>query len=61
MTDKAGTARTLYQFPQSHFAEKGRWLLDYKGLDYQARNLYPVLNRLFPLAEDRGHDHSGAE
>ncbi len=47
MTDKAGTARTLYQFPQSHFAEKGRWLLDYKGLDYQARNLYPVLNRLF--------------
>ena len=39
--------RILYQFPQSHFAEKGRWLLDAKGLSYQTRNLYPVLNRLF--------------
>jgi glutathione S-transferase len=39
--------RILYQFPQSHFAEKGRWLLDAKGLSYQVRNLYPVLNRLF--------------
>lgn len=40
-------SRILYQFPQSHFAEKGRWLLDHKGLAYQTRNLYPVLNRLF--------------
>lgn len=39
--------RILYQFPQSHFAEKGRWLLDAKGLPYQTRNLYPVLNRMF--------------
>ena len=39
--------RILYQFPQSHFAEKGRWLLDAKGLSYQVRNLYPVLNRIF--------------
>lgn len=39
--------RILYQFPQSHFAEKGRWLLDAKGLDYQTRNLLPVANRLF--------------
>jgi glutathione S-transferase len=42
-----GERRILYQFPQSHFAEKGRWLLDAKGLSYEARNLYPVLNRLF--------------
>lgn len=39
--------RILYQFPQSHFAEKGRWLLDAKGLDYQTRNLLPIANRLF--------------
>ncbi len=40
-------SRILYQFPQSHFAEKGRWLLDAKGLSYQLRNLLPVANRLF--------------
>jgi len=47
MTNQKIVERTLYQFPQSHFAEKGRWLLDHKGLGYQTRNLYPVLNRLF--------------
>src|SRR5690606_3434304 len=59
------TARSLYQFPQSHFAEKARWLLDAKGLEYRARNLYPVLNRLklwprtgvgsIPALNDHGH------
>ncbi|WP_111658160.1 glutathione S-transferase family protein [Isoalcanivorax indicus] len=39
--------RILYQFPLSHFAEKGRWLLDAKGLDYQLRNLYPGLHRFY--------------
>jgi len=57
--------RILYQFPQSHFAEKGRWLLDHKGLAYKTRNLYPVLNRVFlwpktgvmtiPALNDGGH------
>lgn len=57
--------RVLYQFPQSHFAEKARWLLDAKGLEYRARNLYPVLNRLVlwprtrigsvPALNDHGH------
>lgn len=38
--------RILYQFPLSHFAEKGRWLLDAKGLDYQIHNLGnpPIFN-----------------
>jgi len=59
------SARILYQFPQSHFAEKARWLLDAKGLEYRARNLYPVLNRLklwprtgvgsIPALNDHGH------
>jgi glutathione S-transferase len=31
----------LYQFPVSHFCEKARWCLDYKGLDYTVRNLLP--------------------
>jgi len=31
----------LYQFPISHFCEKVRWALDYKGLDYRIVNLLP--------------------
>jgi glutathione S-transferase len=34
-------ALVLYQFPLSHFCEKARWALDYKGLDYRTRNLLP--------------------
>jgi glutathione S-transferase len=32
---------TLYQFPISHYCEKARWALDYKGLDYNIVNLLP--------------------
>ena len=32
---------TLYQFPISHFCEKVRWALDYKGVDYKLVNLLP--------------------
>ncbi|AZZ93808.1 glutathione S-transferase [Hahella sp. KA22] len=31
----------LYQFPISHFCEKARWALDYKGLEYKVKNLMP--------------------
>lgn len=34
----------LYQFPISHFCEKVRWALDYKGIDYQVKNLLPGLH-----------------
>lgn len=34
----------LYQFPISHYCEKIRWALDYKGLDYQVKNLLPGLH-----------------
>jgi glutathione S-transferase len=37
--------RRLYQFTFSHFCEKTRWALDYKGLDYECRNLLPGLHR----------------
>lgn len=32
---------TLYQFPISHYCEKIRWALDYKGLEYELVNLLP--------------------
>lgn len=38
--------RILYQFPLSHYCEKARWLLDFKQLDYQVRNLFPGAHRL---------------
>jgi glutathione S-transferase len=35
---------TLYQFQFSHYCEKIRWALDYKGLPYTKRNLLPGLH-----------------
>ncbi len=35
----------LYQFPFSHFCEKARWALDYKGVPYRAVNLLPGFHR----------------
>jgi glutathione S-transferase len=32
---------TLYQFPISHYCEKVRWALDYKGVPHQIKNLLP--------------------
>lgn len=32
---------TLYQFPISHYCEKVRWALDYKGLDWTCKNFLP--------------------
>lgn len=34
----------LYQFQLSHYCEKVRWALDFKGVTYQSRNLVPVLH-----------------
>lgn len=34
-------ALKLYQFAISHYCEKARWALDYKGLGYQTVNLLP--------------------
>src|SRR5690554_7199812 len=31
----------LYQFCVSHYSEKVRWALDYKGINYQPVNLLP--------------------
>jgi glutathione S-transferase len=35
---------TLYQFSFSHFCEKARWALDYKGVQYATKNLLPGLH-----------------
>ncbi|GGB97884.1 hypothetical protein GCM10011352_24990 [Marinobacterium zhoushanense] len=35
---------TLYQFPFSHYCEKVRWALDYKGLPFTTKNLLPGLH-----------------
>lgn len=44
----------LYQFPVSHYCEKARWALDYKGIPYQAQTLLPGLHfkKLKPIAAD---------
>lgn len=34
----------LYQFPISHYCEKIRWALDYKGIEYATINLIPGLH-----------------
>lgn len=34
----------LYQFPISHYCEKVRWTLDYKGIEYEKVNLLPGLH-----------------
>ena len=34
----------LYQFPISHYCEKARWALDYKGVPFQVQTLLPGLH-----------------
>lgn len=36
--------RTLFLFPHSHFCEKARWALDYKGLQYSVEPLFPGIH-----------------
>ena len=36
---------SLYQFEFSHFCEKARWALDYKGLPHVRKNLLPGLHK----------------
>lgn len=45
---------SLYQFPVSHYCEKARWALDYKGVPYKTQTLLPGLhlNRLKKLVPD---------
>lgn len=44
----------LYQFPVSHYCEKARWALDYKGVPYQTQTLLPGLHirKLKAIAPD---------
>lgn len=38
--------RILYQFPVSHYCEKTRWHLTYKGLPFREKNLFPGAHRI---------------
>ena len=43
----------LYTFAISHFAEKARWALDYKGIEYEEKRLVPgshipIIRRIAP-------------
>jgi glutathione S-transferase len=35
------TQPILYEFPHSHFCEVARWALDYKGISYRSKVLFP--------------------
>jgi glutathione S-transferase len=62
---------TLYQFPISHYCEKARWALEYKGIDYRIKNLIPgphipALRKIaprtsVPLLIDRGETVQGSD
>jgi len=36
--------RILYQFPFSHYCEKARWVLDFKGVPYRIHNQFPGIH-----------------
>jgi glutathione S-transferase len=44
----------FYQLPISHYCEKVRFALDYKGLDYKVRNILPARHRLTTTKVGRG-------
>ncbi len=47
----------LWHIEVSHYNEKARWALDYKGLDYELRTPMPGLHRVTAMALTRGtHD-----
>ncbi len=56
----------FYQFPFSHFCEKARWALDYKGVAYRTVNYLPVFHfipvrTIAPQVErPRAGNHDGA-
>ena len=45
---------TLYQFPISHYCEKVRWALDYKGIPHERRAPLPGMHRPVALFLTRG-------
>lgn len=57
-------AIVLHQFPISHYCEKVRWALDYKGLEYRLKNHLPGLHfkkmkAVVPLSSVPVLEHDG--
>ena len=50
----AHVAVVLWHIEVSHYNEKARWALDYKGIPYERRVPMPGLHRLSALAATRG-------
>jgi glutathione S-transferase len=54
MTAQTGQKPTLWQIDISHYAEKVRWALEYKGVDHVRRSLLPGQHIPVALALTRG-------
>ena len=62
MTAQTQDKPTLWQIDISHYAEKARWALEYKGVDHGRRSLLPGSHIPIALVADprRAADHAGA-
>ncbi len=54
----------LYQFPISHYCEKVRWALDYKGLQYKTKSMVPgahikITTKMAPRSSVPVLEHNG--
>ena len=54
MTTQTQDKPTLWQIDISHYAEKVRWALEYKGVDHSRRSLFPGSHIPIALALTRG-------
>lgn len=54
MTAQTGQKPTLWQIDISHYSEKARWALEYKGIDHRRRSALPGTHIPIALALTRG-------
>jgi glutathione S-transferase len=49
-----GDAPVLWHIEISHFNEKARWALDFKGIEHERRAVMPVMHEVFAAVKTRG-------
>ena len=49
---------TLWHIPISHYSEKARWALDYKGIEHERRAPMPGAHIPLALAVTRGRQYT---